>query len=52
MQVFFEIDQEVFELQKFFMHITSSVRMDNANGMHIGKNLPDVRKNDSELMEE
>jgi len=34
------------------MHITSNVRMDNANGMHIGKFLPEIRKNFSELTEE
>ena len=47
-----DIGQEFSELQKFFVHIMSNVRVVIANGMHIGKNLPDVRKNVSELTEE
>jgi len=52
MQEFFDISQEFSELQKFFAYLTSSVRMDNAKCMHMEKNLPDVRKNCSELTEE
>jgi hypothetical protein len=51
-EVFLDIGQEFSELQKFFAHITSSIRVDNANGMHMGKNLPDIGKNVSELTEE
>jgi hypothetical protein len=49
---FLEISQEVPELQKYFVHLTSNVREDNENGMYIGKNLPDVRKNVFDLTEE
>jgi len=52
MQVLFDISQEFSELQKFFVHIMSIVREDNPNRMHIGKILPDVRKNVSEPAEE
>jgi len=52
MQVFLDIGQEFSELQEFFMHITSNVRDDIANGMHMGKILPDIRKNVSEPTEE
>jgi hypothetical protein len=52
MQDSLDIGQEFSELQDFLVHLTSSVREVNANGMHIETNLPDVRKNFSELTEE
>jgi hypothetical protein len=52
MEVLLYIGQEFSELQKFPVHIMSNVLMDRPNGIYMGKNLPYVRKNVSELSEE
>ena len=59
MTVFFDISDEFldirkkfFQLQKFFPHITSNVGDDIPNGMHMGKNFPDIRKNVPDITEE
>ena len=52
MKVFSDISKEFLEPQKFFSHLMSNVRKDNPNGMHIEENLPDIRKNVSDITEE
>ena len=51
-KVFSDISKEFLELQEFFPHIMSNVRNVISNGMHMEKNLPDIRKNFSDITEE